>query len=62
MDVSGGFAYAAAGSTGLQVVDVSDRTNPTVVASGDTPSNANDVKVVGNLAYVADGAAGLQII
>ena len=62
VDVNGDFAYVAAGSTGLQVVDVSDRTNPVVVASQDTPGNANDVKVVGNTAFVADGSSGLQII
>jgi parallel beta-helix repeat protein len=62
VDVSGNFAYVAAGSTGLQVVDVSNRSAPRIVGTRDTPGNANDVKVVGNLAYVADGAAGLQII
>ena len=62
VDVNGGFAYVAAGSTGLQVVDVSDRSNPVIVMSEDTPGNANDVKVVGNTVYVADGSAGLRII
>ena len=62
VDVSGNFAYVAAGSTGLQVVSVSNRAAPVVVAALDTPGNANDVRVVGNLAYVADGASGLQII
>lgn len=62
VDVSGNFAYVAAGSAGLQVVDVSDRKSPKTVGSEDTPGNANDVKVVGNTAFVADGPAGLQII
>lgn len=62
VDVSGNYAYVAAGSTGLQVVDVSDKRAPRVVAALDTPGNANDVRIVGNLAYVADGASGLQII
>jgi hypothetical protein len=31
------------------------------VGSADTPGNANDVRVVGNLAYVADGSFGLRI-
>jgi hypothetical protein len=62
VDVSGNFAYVAAGSAGLQVVDVSDRNNPRIVAAFDTPGNAQDVKVVGNTAFVADGSAGLQII
>jgi hypothetical protein len=60
--VNGNFAYVAAGSTGLQIVDVSDRTNPQVVSSVDTPGNANDVQLVGNLAFVADGSSGLQVI
>ena len=60
--VSGNYAYVAAGAAGLQVVDVTDRSNPRVVAALDTSGNANDVKVVGNLVYVADGSAGLRII
>jgi len=62
VDVSGNFAYVAAGAAGLQVVDVTDRRSPHIVGSLDTPGNANDVRVVGNRAYVADGSAGLQII
>ncbi|WP_096894906.1 Ig-like domain-containing protein [Candidatus Scalindua japonica] len=62
VDVGGDYAYVAAGSTGLQVVDVSDRVNPAVVASEDTLGNANDVKVDGALAYIADGVSGLQIM
>jgi hypothetical protein len=61
VDVNGGYAYVAAGGTGLQVVDVSDPTGPVLVGSLDTPGNAKDVKVLGNLAYIADGPAGLQI-
>jgi len=62
VDVSGNTAYVAAGATGLQVVDVSDKLLPRIVGSVDTPGNANDVRVVGNRAYIADGSAGLQII
>lgn len=62
VDVSGNYAYIASGSTGLQVVDVSNKTVPQVVASFDTPGNGNDVVVVGNYAYLADGAFGLRII
>ncbi len=62
VDISGNYAYVAAGSAGLQVVDVTDRNNPAVVASEDTPGNANDVKVVGSLAFIADGTSGLQIM
>jgi hypothetical protein len=62
VDVSGDFAYVAAGSAGLQVVDVTDRRAPHIVGSLDTPGNANDVRVVGKRAYVADGSAGLRVI
>jgi hypothetical protein len=62
VDISGNVAYVAAGSTGLQVVDVSDRRAPRIIGSLDTPGNANDVRVVGNRAYIADGSAGLRII
>lgn len=62
VDVSGNFAYVAAGATGLQIVNVANRTAPVVVASLATPGNANDVVIVGNRAYVADGSAGLRII
>ena len=40
VDVSGDFAYVAAGSAGLQVVDVSDRENPTIVGSFSSPAFA----------------------
>ncbi|MGR9107646.1 MAG: Ig-like domain-containing protein [Gammaproteobacteria bacterium] len=62
VDVSGGFAYVAAGTEGLQVVDVSSRSAPSIVAARSTPGNANDVKIMGHTAYVADGAAGLQVL
>ncbi len=62
VDISGGFAYVAAGASGLQVVNVGNRAAPVVVGALDTPGNANDVRVVGNIAYIADGSAGLQIV
>jgi hypothetical protein len=62
VDVNGSYAYVAAGSAGLIVVNVANPSNPVIVASLDTPGNANDVRVVGNTAYVADGPAGLRII
>ena len=62
VDVNGDYAYVAAGSEGLQVVDVADRENPVVVASLDTNGTAIDIKVVGSRAFIADGDAGLKII
>lgn len=62
VDVRGSYAYIAAGSSGLQVVDVSNPTVPVIVGSVDTPGNANDVKVVGSTVFIADGLQGLQVI
>jgi WD40 repeat protein len=62
VDVNGNFAYVAAGSAGLQVVDVSDRSNPAIAGSLALPGNANDVRLLGNRAYVAAGSAGLHVI
>ena len=45
------------GGSGLQVIDVSDPENPTIVGSADTPGWAAGVYVSGNYAYVADGLA-----
>jgi hypothetical protein len=60
--VNGNTAYIAAGSAGLQVVDVTDRTNPQIIGSLPLPGNANDVQLVSNTAYVAAGSAGLQVV
>ena len=60
--VEGGLAFVAAGSTGLQVVDVSDPTAPFITGSVDTPGNANDVRAREGLVYLADGSSGLTII
>lgn len=62
VDVAGDHAYVAAGSAGLQVVDVRDRSQPRLEGALDTPGNANDVAVVGSVAFVADGPAGLAAI
>jgi streptogramin lyase len=60
--VGGNYAYIAAGSAGLQIVDVSDRLHPRIAASRSLPGNANDVALSGNLVYVAAGTGGLQIV
>lgn len=62
VDVAGNYAYVAAGSAGLQVVDVTDRSSPVIAGSLDTSGTAIDVRVVGNVVYLADGVSGLQII
>ena len=62
VDVSGDYAYVAAGTGGLQIVNVADRRNPFLAGGVRPPGNANDVRVVGNMAYVAAGVAGLHVI
>ncbi len=63
----GGLAYVADGTSGLQIIDVSNPAAPVQLGALDTPDLARDVAVVGGLAYVAEGAvdfssSALQII
>ncbi|HUK47891.1 MAG TPA: hypothetical protein VLW06_09870, partial [Terriglobales bacterium] len=60
--VNGNYVYVAAGSAGLQVVNVTNRTAPAIVASLALAGNSNSVRVVGNYAFVAAGTAGLEVI
>jgi len=59
--ISGDFAYVAAGA-GLQVIDISDFENATIVATCTLGGLTNDVFVSGGYAYVAAGSAGLKIV
>ncbi len=60
--VVGSYAYVAAYTAGLQVINVSNRANPVRVGGYESSGLANGVTVVGSYAYVADYDAGLQII
>jgi hypothetical protein len=60
--VSGNYAYVADQLSGLQVIDISDPTNPTSAGSYDTPGSAYGVAISGDYAYVADRLSGLQTI
>ena len=51
--VVGNYAYVADDYGGLKIIDISSKTNPTLVGSIAT-SDAFGVAVVGNYAYVAD--------
>lgn len=62
VDIVGDLAYVAAFTSGLVVVDVSDRLNPQIIGLVDTPGAAQDVRVVGSTAFVADRGSGLQVI
>ena len=58
--VIGNYAYVADCTGGLKIIDISSKTNPTLVGSIAT-SNAYGVAVAGNYAYVADWIGGLKI-
>ena len=60
--VRGDYAYVADYWEGLQIIDVSDPTDPQETGSFDTPGTAYGVFVSGDYAYVADFQSGLRII
>jgi hypothetical protein len=61
VDVAGSYAYLASGGAGLSVVDVTNLAQPVQVAQLATPASANDVRVSGSVAYVADDG-GLSLV
>ncbi len=60
--VSGDYAFVADQTSGLQVIDISDPTNPSLTGSYDTPGSACGVAISGDYAYVADHGSGLHVI
>ena len=62
VQVVGNYAYVADTYSGLQIIDISNPTNPTLKGNYDTSCIAYGVQVLGNYAYVADDTSGLQII
>jgi hypothetical protein len=60
--VAGRYAFVAAGSGGLEVVDLDDSTNLTVVTTLPLAGQINDVRLAGNRAYLAAGAAGVHVV
>ena len=60
--VQGDYAYVAATTSGLQVVDITTPELPVIVGGVDTPDCAHGVAVQGNYAYVADRYSGLQVV
>ena len=62
VDVAGSFAYVAAGTNGLAVVDITDRSKPRVRATLGGIGNAVAVKASGQAAFVADSSGFLRII
>ena len=62
LDVEADFAYAAAGYSGLLVIDVRNPEAPAHIGGCDTPDRAWDLDVFESFAYVASGGGGLQVI
>ncbi|MFM6592768.1 MAG: hypothetical protein ACKPJH_08845, partial [Dolichospermum sp.] len=60
MQVVGNYAYVTDYYSGLQIIDISNPTTPTLKGNYDTSGSAIGVQVVGNYAYVADHDSGLQ--
>jgi hypothetical protein len=61
--VSGNYVYVADGTDGLEIIDITDPSNPTEVGSYYNDSGeAYEVVVSDDYAYVADGSDGLEII
>jgi hypothetical protein len=55
-------AYVVDELTGLQLIDIHDPAQPTLMGSFDTPSSAFDVEVVEGRAFITDQGAGLIVV
>lgn len=55
-------AYLASDWLGMEVLDISDPTNPTLINTIDTPGQAFDIQAKDTLIYVADDYSGFQIL
>lgn len=62
LKIDGKYLYAAAGSAGLYILDISTPLTPTKVSTFVTAGFAEAVVVRDQTAYLADGLEGLQII
>lgn len=62
--VKGRYAYVAAGSAGLRIIDVANPENPTEVGAWDSSGYAESVAIDAEapVAYVADGPYGLRAV
>ena len=60
--VANDIAYCAASQAGLDILDISDPSNPYLLGNIATQGRAYGVFIVDNLAYVADGREALRII
>ncbi|MDX2149368.1 MAG: Ig-like domain-containing protein [Bryobacteraceae bacterium] len=62
VDVAGTFAYIAAGTAGLTVVDVANRLQPVARGTLAGIGNAQAVRAVGHTVFVADTAGFLRVV
>jgi len=60
--VVGDYAYVADDYAGLQIIDISTPSAPSLTGTYDTGDNAYGVYVSGSYAYVTDGNNGLYIL
>ncbi len=60
--IQGKTAFVAAGSAGLQIVDITNPAQPNILASIQSASFAEGIAVLGKTAYLANGATGINII
>jgi len=58
----GSHAFAAWGSRGLRVLDVSDPMHSFLVSTHDTPGSCVDLTIDDDLIYLADWSAGIQVV
>ncbi len=61
IDVHDNHAFMAAGSKGLQVIDVSEPLSPRIAGVLQTPGEAKDLVIRDGFAFIADGPTGLLI-
>ena len=60
--IADNIAYVADTWSGLQLVNITDPDQPSLLGGCDTPGRATAVTVAGGIAYVTDDALGLQLI
>ncbi len=60
--IQGKTAYVAAGSAGLQIVDISDPAKLKLLGSWQSPAFTEGIAVAGKTAFLANGAKGVSII
>jgi hypothetical protein len=62
LTVVGNHAFVASWTKGLQIVDVTDPSRPSVVATYNTPGIAFDLVLDGDLVYLADEGGGIHVL